>query len=1180
MKYQTIVDNIAKIQKICTVSLSKWLEWCLSKVFNEQWWSKGVVSRLSDKQKQRININNETEISKIDLITLLRILTSNRNDLLRLGFLQVKDRTTIEKMFVVKNRWAHLSSNIFTLDTILEDLQTSIDFLVIFSIGKESLQKEVESLVHTLKVEGITDVPAMVQTFSTIGQSSNLHETGSDIKQGDIIYLKANPTAKGMVRKISTVGITKKYDVFIDGGIKSFYEGQIELENIDTAAKTVSIAELLRSLTAFQINKPSFDSLYSLNAAKVDFVPYQFRPALKLIKSDVPRLLIADSVGVGKTIEAGLILKELHARSALNNVLIICPKPLVAERKWEMEMKDKFDEEFSPVDGGRLRNILKDCDRNGEWPNRYGKAIIPYSILMNEEVINGNHPRIPGLKDIDPPPHFDLVIVDEAHHIRNSYTNVHKAVRYFCENADAVVFLTATPLQLGSNDLFTLLNVLFPDRVIDKTTFDAMTAPNSFIHKAVRDLRLGDGYEGEVIELLKSVAETEWGKKVIVPNPLYMQIINRIEKGRFSRTDRVRLIDETESLNSLSNMINRTRRIDIADSFCIRDAHTLRSRFTAYQQEIHDTLIDFETQVLTILHGGRNIKFMMSTLRHQAASCIFGLAPSIETLTNKGVAAITDNYDLDGDIVLSESEANTIVEMAINLIELSKNLPEEDSKFDKLLEIINEKQKLDNNKIILFTSFRHTQSYLERRIKQKTGLRVAVVNGDVKDDTRYNIRERFAQPRNEEVAIDILLFTEVGSEGLDYQFCDTIVNYDLPWNPMRIEQRIGRIDRRGQKNEKVHIYNCITEGTLDADIYDRCLDRIGIFEQNIGDCAEILGELADGIEKIVFDNSLTAEQRAEKLEKLAENEVRNIRETQKLENESKEFFGIDISDFTASLDRADNQWFSANSIRHLVEGYFENRLNDGKKHLEGRLLRLSAEAKLPIKEDNTALGFKEKIWSGFLRSPEQSCRITFEQDEARNDPKAIFINPTHPLARQAAKFYANSGEMQIALSISSIDIPVGIYPFSLYSWEYTGERPYVRLEPICENELIRSEFHDIIRSAIQVQLDADNYAEAWGALENKHLRLWETANAKYREDAQNLCNYKIESLTQSYHQRIRIAETRGIESIRDGEVANLTADFEAKTARLKDIAEKADIHFSLLVKGVFIIKGEQDVRCQ
>ena len=99
-------------------------------------------------------------------------------------------------------------------------------------------------------------------------------------------------------------------------------------------------------------------------------------------------------------------------------------------------------------------------------------------------------------------------------------------------------------------------------------------------------------------------------------------------------------------------------------------------------------------------------------------------------------------------------------------------------------------------------------------------------------------------------AFDILLFTEVGSEGLDYQFCNMMINYDLPWNPMRIEQRIGRIDRRGQISEFVNIYNLITSGTVDADIYTRCLLRIGVFEKSIGECEEILGEIGRQVERI------------------------------------------------------------------------------------------------------------------------------------------------------------------------------------------------------------------------------------------------------------------------------------------------------------------------------------------
>ena len=120
----------------------------------------------------------------------------------------------------------------------------------------------------------------------------------------------------------------------------------------------------------------------------------------------------------------------------------------------------------------------------------------------------------------------------------------------------------------------------------------------------------------------------------------------------------------------------------------------------------------------------------------------------------------------------------------------------------------------------------------------------------MKDEQRYELKRRFELERENPDAIDILLFTEVGSEGLDYQFCDTMINYDLPWNPMRIEQRIGRIDRRGQRSEVVNIYNVITKGTVDADIYERCLMRIGVFENSIGECEEILGGIAAQIERI------------------------------------------------------------------------------------------------------------------------------------------------------------------------------------------------------------------------------------------------------------------------------------------------------------------------------------------
>ena len=129
----------------------------------------------------------------------------------------------------------------------------------------------------------------------------------------------------------------------------------------------------------------------------------------------------------------------------------------------------------------------------------------------------------------------------------------------------------------------------------------------------------------------------------------------------------------------------------------------------------------------------------------------------------------------------------------------------------------------------------------------------------------------------------MMLFSEVGCEGLDYQFCDCIVNYDLPWNPMRIEQRIGRIDRRGQQSDYVTIINLITPGTVDADIYERCLLRIGVFESALGGSEEILGDITTELQEIAENYALSEEERRTKLQQLADNKILLIQETERLE---------------------------------------------------------------------------------------------------------------------------------------------------------------------------------------------------------------------------------------------------------------------------------------------------------
>ena len=1137
------------------------------------------MKKLSEHQYEVAREKNHTELKDFDLSALLRIADKNWYEMQQKWFLKHSVRTTIKEMFAVRNRWAHFSTDIPKTDTVIKDLEIVIDFLSLFNAEKPVLSDAKQTL-HLIKSGGMSD--AAMPQVSENGEPDKT-VSPSRITTNTMVHLKSDPNTKGIVTNIREVGAAKQFDVFVDGKIKTYFADQIEAEDLTPSSRLTDISDIIRILTAYQIRKPSSESLYSLNAARVDFVPYQFRPALKIIKSHTPRLLIADSVGVGKTIEAGLILKEMQARMPLDSVLIICPKPLVAERKWETEMK-RFDENFTSADGSVLRNIIKDAERDGVWPEKHKRLILPYS-LLTEDLLEGQQQkrkRFVGLKNLYPAPYFNLVIVDEAHHIRNRDTQKYKAVKFFCEHADAAVFMTATPIQLGNEDLFTLLNLLFPDEVIDKISFKAMSEPNPYINSALRHLRLPH-QESDALLALNSAASTEWGQSTIANSSLYPQIKTQLSGGTLSREQRVKMINDVESLHSFSHMINRTRRQDIED-FCLRRAYTLESNFTEHQRTLHNSLLEFEATILKMLHSSVPIKFLMSTISRQAASCIFGLAPTLQALTERRLSQVLE-VDYDDEVDLDPIEVKDFLPLVEKIIDLAQNLPAEDPKFDSLSDILKDKQKLDNNKVIIFSTFRHTLNYLKNRIDQlEPRVRVEQINGSVRDEERYHLRERFELPKDNPHALDVLLFTEVGSEGLDYQFCDTVVNYDLPWNPMRIEQRIGRIDRRGQKSELVHIYNCITRGTIDAEIYDRCLCRIGVFEQSIGECEDILGEIVDSsIQKIVFDTTLTDSERTKKFEQLADNEVRRMQEMQRLENDQKHMFGLDISSFTEDIVQAENPWIAPTALKNLVLGYLRDRLDSEKKYINDKRLTLTfAEKEELCKDFGVIKGKCKNSWEAFLCSNQTSCKIVFEQDEAK-DPSTFFITPLHPLVRQAATHITGGEEMRTALKVSSTDIAAGEYPFLLFAWEYTGSRPRVELVAVCADEAAQAELPTIIKSAVPIEAEFDKITQDWRKLEETHYKIWLKKRDNFREDARSLCRFKLESLTRSVNARIKIAEQqiaqttdRKIVKMRTSEIERLKADYATKKSKLEKDAEISDIHITKLVSGMLVVEDDNE----
>lgn len=622
--------------------MGKWLDKSLPQITNN-WWQELVLNNLSSLQKDKVEKSNIRNVAGLDLASLLRVFERNWFVITSSFFVNNKEREKIRRMQEIRNDWAHITPQDINKKKVIDDVNVIIELMQTFDATMKET-RDMENFIFDIEDDKELKIEPEKKTEhkrqeKAIG-GSNIIQVGSPVT------LANDDTAIGAV--IAKDG--NKYTVLINNKFETYYEEQIKLVQEKKKNSHVSLSRVRTALTAYQISNPGSSNLYSLNSARIDFVPYQFRPALKMIKADSPRLLVADDVGVGKTIEAGLILKELEARSSINSVLIICPRPLVAERKWELEMK-RFDENFTQMDGKALIEAISETDRDGAWPERHSKTIIPYS-LFSEDMIMGTQSKSAkrkkamGLSELDPIPHFDLVIVDEAHNIRNSNTWMYKGVEIFCRNADAVIFLTATPLQNSNNDLYTLLNLLRPDIVIDKDIFKTMAEPNAYINSLLRIVRnQEEGWQEAGREAVGNILNTTWGRSVIQHNPDFEKIYDFLEKEKVSRDEKIEMMGKIEALHTFHSIINRTRRKDIED-FCIRRNLTLKAPYNSAQKDLYDALMEFESTSLAMLHGSRSVRFMMCTIMRQAASCIYGLQPFLKDI----VARRMDQVQEDGEL--------------------------------------------------------------------------------------------------------------------------------------------------------------------------------------------------------------------------------------------------------------------------------------------------------------------------------------------------------------------------------------------------------------------------------------------------------------------------------------------------------------------------------------------------
>lgn len=465
--------------------------------------------------------------------------------------------------------------------------------------------------------------------------------------------------------------------------------------------------EFRARLTAARLSHPLVDNLYALDAARIKFIPFQFKPLLRFLHAEQPRLLIADEVGVGKTIEAGLVLNELASRQQLDTVLVACPKALVF--KWRDEMR-RFDERFRILKGEDLRYCLREAHLDGAWPTEYSRAIVSLELARIDDYlgpVNGRRTQRVGFLDLSPPPRFSLLIVDEAHHLRNPDGNSHRLARLLCDNSEAALLLSATPLQVGSENLYTLLALLRPDLFPDQAVFDEAVEPNRYITLAMRQVRAPpDDWQRAAAQTLETAAATNWGRRVLVMDPLFRHWQERLaQPAALSDEERIRCLRDLEEGHTLSQVMNRTRRRDIGP-FTLRDPQTVEVPFTPAQEAFYQELVELRRQLLLQHYDPVVVPMILDTLQRQAASCLPATAQAVDAfLAREGLllAAISDDPEL-GEEQFEVPATLLRVRAAQRLRASAAALPPDDPKLQRLLEVVEQTRTGEGSgKLLVFS---------------------------------------------------------------------------------------------------------------------------------------------------------------------------------------------------------------------------------------------------------------------------------------------------------------------------------------------------------------------------------------------------------------------------------------------------------------------------------------------
>ncbi|UAC47224.1 DEAD/DEAH box helicase [Bacillus aquiflavi] len=465
---------------------------------------------------------------------------------------------------------------------------------------------------------------------------------------------------------------------------------------------------------------PEFEGLQAPNhLPQLTPLPHQLEVAKQVVENMNGKAILADEVGLGKTIEAGLILKEYMIRGLVKKVLILVPASLVTQ--WAKELNEKF---YIPAVVQRKSYVWDQCD----------------VVVSSIDTAKRNPHR-----DIIYEQDYDLIIIDEAHKLKNNKTKNYEFVqnlkKKFC------LLLTATPIQNRIDEIFNLVSLLKPGHLGNETAFFEKYNKNS------------------------------------------------------------RSINDDEHLKKLVNKVMiRNRRADTKIEWTKRKIETILVELTKEERELYEA-------VSAIKNSSR---FSIITLQREACSSREAVFYTLKNMLSK-----------------TEKPSQTFKEKITELISKVEQV-NTNSKAEKALQLI----RSINDKVIIFTEYRATQLYLQWFLKQH-GISSVPFRGGFKRGKKDWMRELFQNHAQ------VLIATEAGGEGINLQFCNHIINFDLPWNPMKLEQRIGRIHRLGQEKD-VNIYNFTTKDTVEEHILKLLYEKINLFERVVGELDDFLTKLDFG----------------------------------------------------------------------------------------------------------------------------------------------------------------------------------------------------------------------------------------------------------------------------------------------------------------------------------------------